>query len=151
MENLNKVAEIELTYKTKVKVSERKKIHDSKSCSNIFREIEAYSKNMEIKEVFYTMYLNRYNHVLAVMKISEGGITGTVVEVKHVIKPAIDLNATSIILCHNHPSGNINPSDSDKEITRKIKQAALLFDIHLMDHLIITEESYFSFADKGLI
>ena len=149
MENLNKVAEIELTYKTKVKVSERKKIHDSKSCSIIFKSIEAYEKNMELKEVFYTMYLNRYNHVLAVMKISEGGITGTVVEVKHVIKPAIDLNATSIILCHNHPSGNTTPSSADKEITQKIKQAALLFDVHLMDHVIITEEGYYSFADEG--
>jgi DNA repair protein RadC len=149
MENLNQVAEIELTYKTKVKASERKKIHDSKSCSIIFKGIEAYEKNMELKEVFYTMYLNRFNQVLAVMKISEGGISGTVVEIKHVIKPAIDLNASSIILCHNHPSGNTTPSNADKEITQKIKQAAKLFDITLMDHLIITEESYYSFADEG--
>jgi DNA repair protein RadC len=148
---MNKVAEIELTYKTKVKASEREQIQGSKDCSAIFKSIEAYEKNMELKEVFYTMYLNRQNKVLAVMKISEGGVTSTVVEVKHVIKPAIDLNATSIILCHNHPSGNLTPSESDKVLTNTIKQAAKLFDIVLLNHIIITEESHYSFADDGLI
>jgi len=148
---MNKVAEIELTYKTKVNASERETIYGSKNCAAIFKSIEAYEKNMELKEVFYTMYLNRQNKVLAVMKISEGGVTSTVVEVKHVIKPAIDLNATSIILCHNHPSGNLTPSESDKVLTNTIKQAVKLFDIQLLDHIIITEESHFSFADDGLI
>ena len=80
-----------------------------------------------------------------------GGMTGTVIDVRLVLKAALDLHATSLILCHNHPSGNLEPSDADKKITRQIKDAGLLMEIPVLDHLIVTQTGYFSFADEGLL
>ncbi|MBW7951310.1 MAG: JAB domain-containing protein, partial [Chitinophagaceae bacterium] len=79
------------------------------------------------------------------------GITGTLVDTRIILKNALSYGATNIILCHNHPSGNLKPSDADKKITNKIKQAATLLDIHLLDHIIVSDEGYFSFADDGLL
>ena len=97
------------------------------------------------------MYLNRANKVLGVTVLSQGGITRTVVDIRLTISIALKCAATSIVLCHNHPSGNLKPSRADEEVTSKIKQAAQLFDITVQDHLIITDENYFSFADDGLL
>lgn len=85
------------------------------------------------------------------MKLSQGGISGTVTDVRLVMKKAIENLASGIIVCHNHPSGNHNPSESDARITQKIKEAGNIMDIQLLDHLIISEKDYYSFADNGLL
>jgi len=100
-------------------------------------------------EEFWVLLLNRSNKVITKFKISQGGVSGTVIDVRIILKPAIENLASSIILCHNHPSGNIYPSDADEKITGKISEAAGTMDIKVLDHLIITDENYFSFADEG--
>jgi DNA repair protein RadC len=102
-------------------------------------------------EEFWILFLNRSNKVISRMKLSQGGISGTVTDVRIVMKKAIENLASGIIVCHNHPSGNLNPSESDSRITNKIKEAGILLDIQLLDHLIITDKEYYSFADNGLI
>jgi DNA repair protein RadC len=102
-------------------------------------------------EVFAIIFLNQANRILHFEIISEGGITGTVADPRIIIKKALEENAINIILSHNHPSGNISPSKADLELTRKIKEAAALFDIRVLDHIIVGEDGYFSFADEGMI
>lgn len=102
-------------------------------------------------EEFWVLYLNNSNKILSKSFMSKGGITATLVDLRLLYKRAFELSAVAIILCHNHPSGNIEPSVADKELTNKIKQAGDSLDIKLLDHLIITEKSYFSFADNGQI
>ena len=102
-------------------------------------------------EQFWTLYLNNSNKVLSKLKISEGGMTGTVVDIRLILKHALELNATSIVLSHNHPSGILIPSEADIKVTGKIKKAAEFMDIKVLDHIIITDQSYFSFVDQGRI
>ena len=102
-------------------------------------------------EEFWILVMNRAHKVLDTMKISQGGITGTVIDTRMILKYAIDKRATSLIVSHNHPSGNKKPSEADINITTKIKNAAALMDITLLDHIIIADKSYFSFADEGLL
>jgi DNA repair protein RadC len=102
-------------------------------------------------EVFAVIYLNRANKVKHFEIVSRGGITGTVVDPRIILKKAMDVEATSIILCHNHPSGNLKPSKADTALTTKIKQAASYFDIDVADHIIVSEDGYYSFADGGLL
>ena len=102
-------------------------------------------------EEFWILFLNRSNRVINRMKLSQGGVSGTVTDVRMVMKRAIEYLASGIIVCHNHPSGNLNPSESDTKITLKIKEAGTLMDIQLLDHLIITDKEYYSFADNGII
>jgi len=102
-------------------------------------------------EEFWILFLNRNNRVIQKSCISKGGISGTVVDVRLILKPAIECMASGIILGHNHPSGNLKPSQEDINLTQKVKQAAKLLDIALMDHLIIGDQNYYSFADEGII
>ncbi len=102
-------------------------------------------------EEFWTIYLNRSNRVIKEILHTKGGISGTVTDTRLILKEAILLSASSIVCCHNHPSGNIRPSKGDEAITKKIKDAAELMDIKLLDHVIISNGGYFSFADEGLI
>ncbi len=102
-------------------------------------------------EEFWVLFLNNSNKVIAKTQLSKGGITGTVVDVRLVFKMGLEMGATGLILCHNHPSGTLIASDADKQITKKIKSAGESLDIKLMDHLIVTETNYFSFADKGIL
>lgn len=102
-------------------------------------------------EEFWVLYLNNSNEVLLKNQLSKGGLTATLVDVRLLFKKAIEIAAVAIIICHNHPSGKITPSLMDRELTKKIKQAGRSLDIKLLDHLIITEKSYFSFADNGEI
>lgn len=102
-------------------------------------------------EVFGVLLLNRANKILHFELISEGGFTGTVADPKMIIKTALAYNAVNIILCHNHPSGNLKPSKADEQITERIKEAASLLDIQLLDHIIVSKEGYFSFADEGML
>ncbi len=102
-------------------------------------------------EEFWILFLNRSNKVINRMKLSQGGISGTVTDVRIVMKKAIEYLASGIIVCHNHPSGNLSPSEADNRITMKIKEAGNIMDIQLLDHLIITDKDYYSFADNGLL
>jgi len=151
MENL-KVCEVTLTYNSNVKPSERKKISSSLESANIFKAIELFNNNLDYKELFYCMYLNRANKVLSVTKIAEGTTSACLVDIKMILQGAILQNASCIILCHNHPSGNLKPSAEDFNITKKVKECAKMFEVHLLDHIIITSEAnYYSFADEGQI
>ena len=102
-------------------------------------------------EEFWIIYLNNANKIILKSQLSKGGITGTLVDVRLVFKTAVENGAVGIILSHNHPSGTLQPSDADKQITRKLKLAAESLDIKILDHVIITETSYFSFADDGIL
>jgi DNA repair protein RadC len=102
-------------------------------------------------EVFAVIFLNRSNKINHFEIISEGGITGTVADPRIILRKALEENAVNIILCHNHPSGSLKPSRADEELTKKIKAAALLLDIAVIDHIIVSEDGYYSFADEGLI
>jgi DNA repair protein RadC len=103
-----------------------------------------------LHEEFWIIYLNNSNKVISKSQLSKGGITGTVVDVRLVFKTALETGATGLILCHNHPSGTLLPSDADKQITRKLKLAGESLEIKVLDHLIVTETSYFSFVDEGI-
>ncbi|MGZ9675010.1 RadC family protein [Flavobacterium sp. GNP001] len=102
-------------------------------------------------EEFWVIYMNNSNKVIYKSQLSKGGITGTLVDVRLVYKMALEMGATALILCHNHPSGTLVPSDADKQITKKVKTAGESLEIKVLDHLIVTERSYFSFADEGLM
>lgn len=102
-------------------------------------------------EEFWILLLNRSNKVIDKFMASKGGITGTVIDVRNIMKTAVEKVSTSMILCHNHPSGNLTPSDADLQITRKLKDAGKIMDIQVLDHLIITQQGYFSFADNGIL
>jgi DNA repair protein RadC len=102
-------------------------------------------------EEFWVLLLNRSNKILSKHKISQGGITGTVTDIRMILKLALDKLATGLILCHNHPSGNLQPSEADISITRRIKESAALMDISLLDHVIVAGKAYFSLADENMI
>lgn len=102
-------------------------------------------------ETFMVLYLNHANKLLRYEKLSDGGITGTVADVRMILKNALLYNASKMIVAHNHPSGNLQPSNADKTLTEKIKQAAALMDMQLLDHLIIANNTYLSLADEGLM
>jgi DNA repair protein RadC len=120
------------------------------------RDIDAFARNLynvdlEIYESFFIVCLNRANKTVGVSKISQGGITGTVVDIKLIAKYALDCLASGVILIHNHPSGQLFPSDADRKLTEKCKGALKLLEIDVLDHIILTEDSYFSFADDGIL
>ena len=102
-------------------------------------------------EEFWIVYLNNSNKAIAKTQLSKGGITGTVVDIRLVFKMALEYGATSIVLCHNHPSGSLKPSDADIQITQKLKRAGESLEIAILDHVIVTETSYFSFVDQGIL
>ena len=102
-------------------------------------------------EEFWIVYLNNSNKVISKTQLSKGGITGTVVDLRLVFKMALEYGATSIVLCHNHPSGSLKPSDADIQITQKLKRAGESLEIAILDHVIVTETSYFSFVDQGIL
>lgn len=103
------------------------------------------------REEFWVIFLNRGNRIMTAKQHSIGGLTGTVVDVKILIREAIQMLASGIILAHNHPSGNLQPSDADISVTRKLKEAAKLFEITILDHMIVADRSYYSFADNGIL
>jgi DNA repair protein RadC len=146
----NKVAEVELIYKSKVKASQRPQITSSKDAYQLLLQIWDDNK-IEFVEQFKVLFLNRANKVLGVYDVSSGGISGTVADPRVIFVAALKANASGIIISHNHPSGNLKPSRQDEDLTQKIKLAGQLLDIKLMDHVIVTTEGYYSFADEGLL
>ncbi|HUC82966.1 MAG TPA: JAB domain-containing protein [Flavisolibacter sp.] len=152
LEVLNNVSEIDIVYKRKVvcKASERPLISSSSDGYRVCLHYWNLDK-IELVEEFKVLFLSRANRVLQIFPVSQGGITGTVADPRLILAGAIRVAACSMILVHNHPSGSLKPSRQDEELTAKIREAARYFDIKVLDHLIITSEAYFSFADEGLL
>ena len=120
------------------------------SSSDVANYLQTLLKDYK-HEVFAVLFLNRSNKINHFQIISEGGITGTVADPRIILKKALEEDAVSIILCHNHPSGSLKPSKADEELTFKIKEAAKYFDIKVLDHLIVSDDGYYSFADEGIL
>jgi len=143
-------SEVELIYKSKVKASQRPQITSSYSAYQI--ALKAWDSNkIELLEQFKVLMLSNNNKVLGVLEVSSGGITGTIVDLRIIFSALLKANAVGFLIVHNHPSGKLVPSDADRQITRKIKEASKTLDINFLDHLIITAESYYSFADEGIL
>ncbi|EPH09625.1 MULTISPECIES: RadC family protein [Myroides] len=143
-------SEVELIYKSKVKASQRPQITSSYSAYHI--ALKAWDINkIELLEQFKVLMLSNNNKVLGVLEVSSGGITGTIVDLRIIFSALLKANTTAFLIVHNHPSGKLAPSDADRQITRKIKEASKILDINLLDHLIITAEGYYSFADEGIL
>jgi len=106
---------------------------------------------IELQEEFKILLLNRANEILGIHNLSKGGMTGTLVDIRLLFAVVIKSTACSFIMCHNHPSGNLKPSEADKRLFRKIKQAAEFLDVQVLDNLIISNEGYYSFTDEGII
>ena len=121
-----------------------------KSSNDIAEYLKATLKDYAY-EIFAVVFLNRSNRINHFEIISKGGMTGTVADPRIILKKALEQEATAIVLCHNHPSGNLKPSQADEELTLKIKEAAKYFDIKVMDHIIVSEDGYYSFADEGIL
>lgn len=146
-----KLPEIEISIKFKgAKKTELKQIKSSKDAYDVFKLL-FNADTIEWQEEMVLICLNRANKVIGYYKISKGGMAGTVCDPKIIFTTALNCAASSIIIAHNHPSGNLNPSNEDRKLTEKIKKSGELLDITLLDHLIITDESYYSFADEGNI
>lgn len=124
--------------------------HKINSSQSVFELMQPIIGELAHEE-FWILYLNNSNKVLQKNQLSKGGITGTLVDVRLALKTAIEVGAVGLILAHNHPSGTLKPSEADKQITRKLKNAGDSLDIKVLDHLIITEKAYFSFADDGIL
>lgn len=150
VEAIANVAEVELVYKSKVKPSERPQITSSLDAYNVIKLLWDDDK-LDLCEQFKVLFMNRANKILCLYNLSSGGITGTVADPRLIYAAALRINAVSLILCHNHPSGSLKPSIADIDLTRKIKLAGSYFDMSVFDHLIITSETYFSFNDEGLL
>jgi len=146
-----KAAEVKITYQTKVKPSERSSISRSYDAQEIFRQF--YSEDdIERVEIFSVMLLNRANKVLGVNIVSTGTATGCMIDPKQIFQASILANASAIILCHNHPSGNMKASEQDIALTKKIKAGCELLDIQLLDHIILSPSNneYLSLSESGL-
>ena len=152
LEELNNVSEIDIVYKKKVncKVSERPLIRSS---SDVYEILLHYwdKDKIDLIEEFKVLFLNRSNRVLQIYNVSSGGITGTVADPRLILAAALKVASCSIMLAHNHPSTSLKPSKADEELTSKIKYAAQFHDIKVLDHVIVSSEGYYSFADEGVL
>ncbi|MBI2285147.1 MAG: JAB domain-containing protein [Bacteroidetes bacterium] len=146
----NMVSEVELVYKSKVKPSERPQL---KRVNDVYEFLKKHwdENHIELVEEFKVILMNKNHRVLGIYHASAGGVSGTVADPKLIFTAALKMNANTLIISHNHPSGNLQPSEADKRLTQKIKEGAHLLDMQLLDHIIITAEGYYSFADEGLL
>ena len=147
---LFQVAEITVSYLPKLKASQRPKMSTSQEVYQCFYNSWDIDR-IEMIEQFKIMLLNRANRVLGIFEVSTGGVAGTVADPKIIFGTALKGNASSIILAHNHPSGSLKPSQADLLLTNKLAQAGSFLDIPVLDHLILTSESFLSFSDQGLL
>ncbi|MGV3686234.1 MAG: JAB domain-containing protein [Daejeonella sp.] len=151
MESKNmKVAEVQLSYKSKVKASDRPKITESKDVYSILQKHWNF-EIIEFIEEFKIVLLNRANRVLGIVDISVGGTSGTLVDPKVVFAAALKSAASGVILVHNHPSGNLNPSEADIHLTRKLTEGGKILDTQILDHIILTKDGYLSLAEDGFM
>ncbi|WP_372973676.1 DNA repair protein RadC [Muriicola sp.] len=145
-----------VTIAAAMEISRRRREESTGELSHISGSADAFAVLEPVlselqHEEFWILYLNNANRVIHKSQLSKGGITGTLVDVRLVLREALELGAVALILAHNHPSGALKPSEADKAITRKLKVAAEVLDIRVLDHLIVTEKAFFSFADQHLI
>lgn len=146
---MRQVSELTISYKPKVKAADRYIIRFSKDAYDMLLKEAFDSQTLEYKEYFKLVLLNRANKVLGITTISEGGMDGTVVDVRLILQTALLVHSSKIIIAHNHPGGALFPSKHDDAITKKIKEAANVLDITLLDHIIVTGEGFYSYADEG--
>ena len=145
---LHGVSEIEISYRPAI--GSKPEVTSSSDAYLILKEY--YPENqIALKEYFVVMYLNQANRVIGVQRLSIGGLTSAVADVRLLFGTALKVLATGLVISHNHPSGNLKPSKADEEITFKIRNAAKFFDIQVLDHIIVSTEGYFSFADDGMM
>ncbi|MFN8279023.1 MAG: JAB domain-containing protein [Saprospiraceae bacterium] len=145
-----RVAEVKISYRNKVPIRELPLIKSSESAEKIFRD--NWSNDIELLEEFNVIFLNRANYVKGILRVSKGGISGTLVDPKIIFASALKVLASSIIIAHNHPSGCVKPSNQDIDLTKKLKHAGQLLDIQVIDHIILAPNTdYYSFADEGLL
>lgn len=138
---------VKLSYHSGIEKSQRVKVTSGYTTCRVLRRL--FNGELEHIETMWVLALNRANEILCACEISRGGISGTVCDPKIVFQFALKANASAIILSHNHPSGNLSPSEADKKITEKIKKAGNFLEIELLDHVIITPEAFYSFAEEG--
>lgn len=148
--SLYRISEISVSYHPEFKATERPFIHGAKSAFQILCENWDHGK-IQYVEQFKVILLNRRNYVLGIYEVSTGGVVGTIADPKVIYAAALKSNSSSIILSHNHPSSILTPSEADLSLTRKLVAAGQLLDIAVLDHLIISPDNYFSFADEGLL
>jgi len=147
---IDNIAEIKLSYSSNVKASQRIKISSSRDAYNVL--LANWHKDyIEFVEQFKVLLLNRANKVLGIFEVSTGGSAGTIACPKLIFCSAIKANACGIIMAHNHPSGNLNPSQSDITYTKRMKEGGRLLEVEILDHIILSKEGYYSFADEGMI
>ena len=142
------MAALELGRRRRLSEAEQRAVVSSSK--DVYDLMKPLLEDLELEQ-FWVLYLNNANKVLAKLNLSKGGITATLVDVRLLLKRALELNSTGLILCHNHPSGTLRASEADCKLTEKVKVSAKLMDIQLLDHIIVTDQSYFSFADEGRI
>ena len=145
-----------ITITAALELGRRRKFEDAVKQEKITSSRDVYDIMQPVlgelsHEEFWVIYLNNSNKVLLKQQLSKGGITGTLVDVRLVLKQALEVGATALILCHNHPSGTLKASEADKKITQNLKTAGLSLDIKVLDHIIVTEKAYFSFADETIL
>ena len=142
-------SDITINWKPLESYADMPQITSSQMSADVLRTY--WTDRLCYKEEFYILLLSQSNRVLGISKISEGGLSGTVVDVKMIFQAALKANAAKIILAHNHPSGNLSPSPQDRRLTRKICEAALLLDMRVLDHIILSYDDYYSFSDEGIL
>ena len=147
MQTLFNISELTISYASQIPLSERPKIHCAQDAERVFRA--CWSEHIELLEDSYLLLLNKANQAIGMLHLSKGGVSGTVVDVKIILAAALKSLACGIIVAHNHPSGSLQPSQADCDLTKRLRQACSLVDIAFLDHLIITREGYYSFADHG--
>jgi len=143
-----------ITIMTALELGRRRRLSEAVNRVKISTSNDAYDLMAPLledltTEQFWVLYLNNANKVLCKEQISAGGMTATIVDVRLILKRALELNSTALVLCHNHPSGTLDPSKADVDVTNKMKKAASYMDIQVLDHLIVSDIAYFSFADQG--
>ena len=140
------LAEVQITYSNPVKSVDRFKVVGSQSVASALRE---FWPSYDHIEFMYMIMLNRQNQILGYHQVSKGGITGTIIDLRVIYQVALKANASAIIIAHNHPSGNLEPSETDKKVSREVKDAGKILNITLLDHIILTTDGFHSMADDG--
>jgi len=149
-EQLLNIAEVEVSYTSRYPPEERPTIRLSADAFNILKQVWN-DKTIEYQEEFWILLLNRSKHVLGAYQLSKGGICGVTVDIRIIFTVALQSSSCCILLAHNHPSGQLNPSQADIELTKRISRAGDILDIKVLDHIILTRDHYYSFTDEGLL
>ncbi len=145
------VTEVTTTYKPAFKMAERPQILSPNDLHLIIMQYEPMKEIINYKEIFMAIYVNQNSNILSIQKIGEGGLTATSVDVRIIMQSALLQCATGIFLVHNHPSGQLKPSQADKTLTQQVKQAAQFFNIQILDHVIITEDRFYSMYEEDVL